>query len=206
MTKQELKELINPEHTAVIVIDLQNDFCHSEGDMAKSGRNVSLMQQAAHNTQKFLPEVRKRKVPVIFIRARHNEGTNSPAWMRKRGEKGSTTCMEGAWGEDFFVVKPGEGEVVVVKHRYSAFIGTDLDLILRSQGIQTIILTGVGTNVCVESTARDGFQMDYDIVLLSDCTGSSTLESHQRALDVLGQHFGYVFTFRDILEAWEKHK
>lgn len=204
MTGQELKELINPKHTAVVVIDLQNDFCHSDGDMAKSGRDVSLMQQAAHNTQKFLPEVRKRKVPVLFVRARHNHWTNSPAWMRKRGEKGSSTCMEGEWGEDFFAVKPGEGEAVVVKHRYSAFIGTDLDLILRSQGIQTVILTGVGTNVCVESTARDGFQMDYDIVLLSDCTGSSTLESHKRALEVLAQHFGYVLTSKEILEAWGK--
>ena len=204
MNKQELKELINPGHTAVVVIDLQNDFCHGEGDMAKSGRDVSLMQKAAHNTQKFLPEVRKRKVPVIFVRARHNEWTNSPAWARKRGEKGSLTCKEGSWGEEFFVVKPGKSEAVVVKHRYSAFIGTDLDLILRSQAVQTVILTGVGTNVCVESTARDGFQMDYDIVLLSDCTGSSTLESHQKALDVLGLHFGYVFTSREILEAWGK--
>lgn len=205
MTNQEMKELINPEHTAVIVIDLQNDFCHSEGDMAKSGRDVSLMQQAAHNTQKFLPQVRKRKVPVIFVRAVHNYWTSSPAWMRKRGEKGSSTCMEGSWGEKFFVVQPGEGEAIVTKHRYSAFIGTDLDLILRSQGIQTLILTGVGTNVCVESTARDGFQMDYDIVLLSDCTGSSTEESHNRALEVLGQHFGYVVNSKNVIEAWDRH-
>ena len=204
MTEQELKELINPGHTAVVVIDLQNDFCHSEGDMAKSGRDVSLMQQAAHNTQKFLPEVRKRKVPVIFVRARQNPWNISPAWMRKRGEKGSSACKEGEWGEDFFVVKPDEGEAVVVKHRYSAFIGTDLDLILRSQGIQTVILTGVGTHVCVESTARDGFQMDYDIVLLSDCTGSCPPESHNRALEVLGQHFAHVVTSKEILEAWGK--
>lgn len=204
MTGQELKKLINPKHTAVVVIDLQNDFCHSRGDLAKSGRDVGQMQQAAHNTQKFLAEVRKRQVAVIFVRARHTEWTSSAAWMRKRGDKGSTTCIEGTWGEEFFVVKPGEGEVVVVKHRYSAFIGTNLDLILRSKGIQTLILTGVGTNVCVESTARDGFQMDYDIVLLSDCTGSSTLESHQKALNVLGQHFGYVYASGEILKAWRK--
>lgn len=204
MIRQELSELIEPKHSAVVVIDLQNDFCHSEGDMAKSGKDVKLMQQAAHNTKRFLPEVRKRKVPVIHVRFVHNRWTGSPAWMRKRGEKGSSTCAEGTWGAKFFVVQPAEGETIVTKHRYSAFIGTDLDLILQSRCIQTIILTGVGTSVCVESTARDGFQMDYDIILLSDCSGSSTQEGHQRALDVLAQHFGYVTNSREIVEAWGK--
>lgn len=204
MNKQEFKELVSPKHSAIVVIDLQNDFCHSDGTFGKIGTNMSLLQQAAHNTQKFLPEARKQKVPVIFVRAVHNEGNNSAAWMRKRGPKGMQTCMEGTWGEKFFVVQPVEGETTVIKHRYSAFIGTDLDLILRSRGIQTVILTGVGTNVCVESTARDGFQMDYDIVLLSDCTGASTKEAHQGALDVLGQHFGYVVGSQDVLKAWGK--
>lgn len=75
MHKEKLKELINPSHSALIVIDLQNDFCHSEGIKAKSGKDITLMQQAAFNTQKFLPKVRKRKVLVIFIRARHNNWT-----------------------------------------------------------------------------------------------------------------------------------
>lgn len=204
MSGEEFKELVSPAHSAVVVIDLQNDFCHSDGAFGKLGTNMSLLQQAAHNTQKLLPEARKRKVPVIFVRAVHNYWTNSPAWLRKRGKRGLSTCMEGTWGEKFFVVEPAEGETTVIKHRYSAFIGTDLDLILRSRGIQTVILTGVGTNVCVESTARDGFQMDYDIVLLSDCTGASTKEAHQTALDVLGQHFGYVANSKELVEAWGK--
>ncbi|MDP2646321.1 MAG: cysteine hydrolase [Desulfobacterales bacterium] len=204
MAAQALKGLVDPRHTAVIVIDLQNDFCHNEGGLAKSGRDVCLMQQAAYHTKDFLSEVRKRHVPIIFVRVRHSSWTNSPAWLRKRGEKALSTCLDGTWGEEFFVVRPEKGDVVVVKNRYSAFKGTNLDLILRSKSIQTIILTGVGTNVCVESTARDGFQMDYDTVLLSDCTGSSTLEEHQRSLNVLAQHFGYVVSSKDVTDAWEK--
>ncbi len=200
MANKEFAELISPGPSAILVIDLQNDFCHSEGAMAKLGKDVSLMQRAAYNTQKFLPEARRRKIPVIFIRARIDKLTNSPAWLRKRGK--NEFCVQGTWGENFFEVVPMKGETVVVKYRYSAFVGTNLDLILRSQGIRTLILTGVGTSVCVESTARDGFQLDYHIVLLSDCMGSSTLKAHKRALEVLEEHFGYVISSKDLVKAW----
>lgn len=201
----DLAELVNPSHSAVLVIDLQNDFCHSEGISAKAGRDISLAQKAAYNTETFLKEARNRKVPIVFVRVIHSQWNNSPVWLRqKQLAPTPMKCQEGSWGAEFFVIKPLAGDPVVTKHRYSAFIGTNLDLILRSLGIQTLIVTGVGTPVCVESTVRDGFQMDYHIVVLSDCTGTSTVGEHSRTLERISMNFGTVAIAKDLIEAWAK--
>ncbi len=179
MTRSEFKELVKPAHTAVVVVDFQNVWCHNDGALAKSGRDVSLCQKAAYNCEQFLKEVRKKNVRVIFTQCSHDPWSYSPPWLRKCEEMElplPTLCQKGSWEEEFFVVSPQRGEAVVRKRRYSAFMDTDLDLILRSQGIKTIIVTGVATEVCVESTVRDAYQMDYEVVLLSDCTGSPTLK------------------------------
>jgi len=156
-------------------------------------------KEALRKLKKLTPDV-----IVVDVSLPSIDGGDLTRRLRRGTEKMVPVCVEGSWGTEFYQVQPTPADRVVIKHRYSAFIGTDLDLILRSQSIQTVILTGVGTHVCVESTARDGFQMDYDIVLLSDCTGSCPPESHNRALEVLGQHFAHVVTSKEILEAWGK--
>lgn len=197
----EIRELVNPIHSAVIVIDNQNDSCHPEGTYAKSGLDISLRQKAANNTAEFIKEARNYKVPIIFIRYNYSPWTASPAWIRQHKNKKLIACVEGTWGEQFYAVEPQEGEPVVVKHRYSAFIGTDLDMILRSKKISTLIVTGGGTQVCVESTVRDGFMLDYDIVVVSDCCGTPNIEEHEPALKRMAALCGTVVEAREVLEA-----
>ncbi len=91
----------------------------------------------------------------------------------------------------------------MIKHRYSAFVGTRLESVLHTLGIKTLIMTGVGTNVCVESTARDGFMRDFNIVFLSDCTATSTQEFHDATLANIKLFFGVVATSDDVLATWE---
>ncbi|MFC2018953.1 cysteine hydrolase family protein, partial [Chloroflexota bacterium] len=90
------------------------------------------------------------------------------------------------------------------KHRYSAFIDTDLDLILRSQGIKTVIMTGVATNVCVESTARDASMKDYYVVFVKDCAASFTMRDHNATLRTMGTLFGTVASSQEVMGAWER--
>ncbi|MCX6021811.1 MAG: cysteine hydrolase, partial [Chloroflexi bacterium] len=111
-------------------------------------------------------------------------------------------CLEGSWGFDWYGVGPLPGEAIVTKHRYSAFIGTDLDLILRAQKIETIICTGVVTNACVESTARDGFMMDYHVVFVDDSSATSSPETHEGTLQNIRGGFGVVVNAADVTEAW----
>jgi len=196
------KELINPLHSAVLVIDNQNDSCHPDGIYARSGRDISLRQKAAHNTAEFIKEARKYKVPIIFIKVSNNKWTNSPVWMRQPRIEGAQACQEGTWGEQFYAAQPLLGEAIVTKHRYSAFIGTDLDMILRSHRIKTLIATGGGTQACVEATARDGFMLDYNIVVVSDCCGTPSIEEHELALKRMANLCGVVVESKQLLQAW----
>jgi ureidoacrylate peracid hydrolase len=116
-------------------------------------------------------------------------------------ENGSLLCEEGTWGAEWYEILPEPGDAIVTKHRFSAFIGTDFDLILRAKGIESLILTGTRTNVCVESTARDAFMMDYYVVVLSDCTASGSEEAHQRGL--LGS-FGDKATSAEVIAEWQR--
>ena len=113
-------------------------------------------------------------------------------------------CAEGSWEGDFYGdIRPQPGEPVVTKHRYSAFYNTDLDSILRSQGIRTIVLTGVATNVCVETTAREGFVRDYYVVLVSDGTATYSDEDQQATIRNIDRFFGEVVTIADVVSVWD---
>jgi len=92
--------------------------------------------------------------------------------------------------------------VIVSKHRYGAFEGTDLDLVLRSRGIRTVIMTGVATNVCVETTARQAFLKDYYVVFASDCSATFSQAAHDATLHNIDQFFGEVVTSEQIMACW----
>jgi len=93
---------------------------------------------------------------------------------------------------------------VVVKHRYNAFLNTDLDTILRANGIRTIVFTGVSTNCCVESTAREAFMRDYYVVVVDDATASYSRELHQAALKTLDALFGEITSIAALTEIWNR--
>lgn len=115
-------------------------------------------------------------------------------------------CQQGDWG---FELCPGIGpqnsshEIIIRKHRYSGFVNTELDLILRSRGIQTVVMTGVATNVCVESTARDAFMRDYFVVLLQDCCATYSKEEQEATLKNIDTYFGEVVSSKELAALWE---
>ena len=201
-----LAEKVDPSHAAVLVIDMQNDFAHEEGALAKNGGNVEPTQRIVPALNTLIAEARADGTPVIFIRAAHSEWTTSEVGRERRTGRRFPICVEGTWGCAFYGVAPLPGECVVTKHRYSAFINTDLDLILRAQGIRTLIMTGTATNVCVESTARDGYMLDYYVVFLGDCTGTGDAEAQEAALKNIGRHFGTVCNSADVTEAWSESR
>jgi ureidoacrylate peracid hydrolase len=110
----------------------------------------------------------------------------------KRGQEGC--CLEGTWGADFFLLRPAPDEPIVTKHHYSGFAGTSLDAILRKHDVRTLVMTGVATNVCVDSTLRDGFFAGYYIVLLEDCVGSNSLAGHNGTVATVRNNIGTVMS------------
>ncbi len=194
-----LEEKVDPKHAALLVIDMQNDFCHEDGTSGQRGFDVQSSQAIVPTLQRLVAAARVVRLPVIFVRVALNDDTVADNFRARLGDR-PYPCREGSWGADWYGIAPEDGDTIVTKHRFSAFIGTDLDQILRVRGIRSIILTGTRTNVCVECTARDGDQLDYYSVVVSDCT-SSGAEEHEAAL-TRAKGFGLVAPAEDVLAAW----
>lgn len=195
-----LKDNVDPKVAALVVVDVQNDFCHEKGALARAGLNVRHMKRVVPRLASFLEEARSSGVRVIFIKTVHTPWTHSEA------RKDWGTCLEGSWGQEFYGVQPKGDEPVVVKHRYGAFSDTDLDLILRSQKVKSLIVVGVATNVCVESTVREAYMKDYHVVLVSDCCAAASAAEHRAALYNTDRFFGTVALSQEIVEAWRELK
>ncbi|MBI2372266.1 MAG: cysteine hydrolase [Deltaproteobacteria bacterium] len=197
---------VDPRHAAVLVVDVQNDFCAEGGIYDALGIDMSLVRPMVSRLARFLDEARRAGVPILFVRSTFDDWVDSPVWreQRQRRFRGRYIrwCETDTWGAEFYEVAPQAGERVIVKHRLSAFIDTDLELILRSRGVRTLIVTGIATNVCVESTVRDGFMKDYYMVVLSDCTAARSKEAHEAALQNIEVYFGQVVPSAEVLAAW----
>jgi ureidoacrylate peracid hydrolase len=115
-------------------------------------------------------------------------------------------CEENTFGWEFYKVRPEKDDVVVTKHRFDAFMDTDLDVILRSKGIKTLIITGLVTNVCVETTTRHAFLKDYYVVVPDDCVAAYTLKSHLNSLENIDNYFGEVTSSHEIIRIWKRKK
>lgn len=195
-------DLIMPERTALIVVDVQNDYCHPEGALASNGSDVSAVKEMMPRLHGLIAAAREHDVPVIFIQTFHERATDSPAWASRSGRSSMGVCRKGSWGAEFYEVAPRPEETVVNKHRYSAFIHTRLDSVLRSLRIETLIMTGVSTNVCVESTARDGFMLDYHIVLAEDACASYSRAAHEMTVENMKGYFGVVSSAAEVEKNW----
>jgi ureidoacrylate peracid hydrolase len=201
-----LKEKVDPQHTALIVVDVQNDAAHSEGAFGKMGFDMSMIQGMVARLVRFIDEARKVKLPIIYIKGETNPWAVSDSvaeFLYGPGGENEPFFAEGTWGAEFYEgISPREDEKVVVKHYYSAFFGSDLDMILRSLGTKTVIMTGIASNVCVGATVRDAFQLGYRVVLPEDLTTSYLKEKHEAELANVRMHFGTVVSAKEILAAW----
>jgi ureidoacrylate peracid hydrolase len=202
MPMKPLPELVRPAKTAVLVVDVQNDYCHPDGALGKVGLPTGSAMAMIPTLQRLLDAARASGTPVIFIQTNHTRETDSDSWTWRTAGVSGGVCRVGTWGSEFTGVAPAGDEPVVIKHRYSAFINTRLDSVLRTLKIENLIMTGVSTNVCVESTARHGYMLDYHIVFLSDCTAAYSTEEHEGALHNMRSNFGVVATADDVIAAW----
>jgi ureidoacrylate peracid hydrolase len=196
---------LNPKDAAVILVDIQNDFCHEDGACAKGGRDVSGAQAIIPRVEALVERARGLQVPVIFIQMVQDEFTVSEAWEnrpRLNVQMPLIICKKGSWGAEFYKIQPQKGDIVVQKHRYSAFIGTELDMILKNLGCKSLLLTGVATNVCVESTARDAFMLDYHVTVVKDACANYIPELHEATFKNIENSFGLALNTSEVLNYW----
>ena len=203
---RDLAEVIDPSHTALIVVDVQNDFVSNDGFIARFGLDVSDMQAAIPRINDFIRVCRATGVPVIYLREVIAEKTVLPNFLALFGDFENIAVREGTWGAEFYqeLLPPEAGERVVVKPCYDGFEDTNLDVTLRSLGVQTCLYAGFASNVCVEATARHGFVKGYYSVLLSDATGAATPDEHTACERVFKVFYGPVVRTDEIAAVWDK--
>jgi ureidoacrylate peracid hydrolase len=200
-----LGDKISPRWTAVVVIDVQNDFVSPGGAFERTGEDVTMGQA-------ILPRI-VGLIHAIFITSNYTTDDSrylSDVFLHQMKRKRTgryfevPVCSPGSWGAQ---LAPGlevlAQDTVVVKHRYSAFINTDFELRLRSQGVRTLLITGVSTSVCVESTTRHAHFLDYYNVILADCCADYKSNTHEEALTRLDLHYGQVSESKEIIAMWQ---
>ncbi|MDR5709891.1 MAG: isochorismatase family cysteine hydrolase [Armatimonadota bacterium] len=197
-----LAEKVRPEHTALVVIDMQNDFCHPEGAWGKLGMPLEATHRMIPRLESLLQHARGVGVQVVFVGTHYLPEVLTPVWTERREHRRRVPMLRpGTWGAQF-ILPPQPQDIVLYKHRYSAFLGTPLDLVLRGRGIQTVVLAGTVTNVCVETTARDACQREYYVVVVEDCCSALSEEDHQAALRNVDRYFGEVVSSDVLRRAW----
>lgn len=197
----------DPSHAALVVVDVQNDFCDPAGALARLGSDVSDAAAMAPRLRRLIAAAHDAGVPVVFVRTTHDVSDDTDAWLSRftldpAQAPAPTICRIGTWGAEFFVVGPGPADTVVTKHRYSAFAGTSLPIVLRTLGARSLLFTGVSTEVCVESSLRDGLASDYFVSLVEDCAASYDREAHEAAAKNIARNFGTVTTSAELMALW----
>ncbi len=195
------------ERCAVAVIDVQNDFCSVGGAFHREGRNLQAIRALLPTLAAFLDESRRLGVAILFLQHQFSPEQLTP-FMRARDRLlfgGEGYPVPGSWGEQICSqVSPLEGEPALTKHWYSAFSNPEFEKELSRRGVQTLVLTGVLTNVCVETTLREADRKDYYTILVSDCVASDAPELHRATLENVEGYFGLVCSSTELLAHWSE--
>jgi len=203
---------LNPERTALVIIDMQRDFLEPGGFGSALGNDVSLLASAVEPIQRVLATAREIGMPIIHTREGHRpDMTDCPPAKFARGEFIGTDSpkgrilIRGEYGHDIVdELAPAPGEVVLDKPGKGSFFATDLDLILRNLQITSLIVTGVTTEVCVHTTVREANDRGYECLVLEDCCASYFPQFHETGLAMIkaqGAIFGWVSDSKAALAA-----
>lgn len=192
---------MNPDRTALVVIDVQNDFCHADGWAGRAGMDVSGMPALIERIETLIDGARAAGVRVVFVALVGDATTDSAVWLGEDGQRGDI-CRKDTWGAEFMHRTPLTHEPVIPKSRYGAFQNTELDAILKGWGVDSLVFAGVSTNVCVESTLREAFMRDYHVTIVSDCVAAYRVEAHDATLNTISRNFGRVATAPDLIASW----
>jgi nicotinamidase-related amidase len=210
----DLAELVDPAHTALLLVDMQHDFIDQDGLFGQLGIDLSMYEQSRPRLAALLADARDSGALVIHIQntALADRMSDSPAQIRfnLKMHEGARLdgpplryTVPGSTGHEFaegFIPLPGE--LVVRKYRSSAFWGTNLEMLLRSNGIQTVVVGGCTTEGCVESTARDAMFNDHYVVIASDGVGSDDRAQHDASMLLMRHRFDLA-TADEIGGVWQ---
>jgi ureidoacrylate peracid hydrolase len=194
---------------ALIVVDVQNDFVHPNGKVGRGGSDMQPLLDAVDAINRLIRSARMSRVPVVYVRVTHSPAVDNAAYRARYALRGMAAddllCADGAWGAEFYPALrgPEPSELVVTKHAYDGFAVADLSAHLANLGVDTAIVTGVVTELCVMGTAAGGFEHGFHIVVPQEATGSVDPLAAEAALNLVRRFYGRVATADEVAAAME---
>ena len=203
-----IEEILAPAHTALVIVDMQNDMCHPEGWFSQQGRDGGPIRSVVPQIARLLEAARSAGALPVFIEQTTLPGNLSdpPGWLyfkTRDGRARTDYTLEDTWGQEVLrELSPRADEPIVKKNRPSAFHDTNLDIVLRSCGIESVLITGCVTQGCVLATTLGASFSGYYTVLARDSVQSHNQHQHEIALQFLGSRYDLV-GHDEVIRVWQ---
>ena len=202
-----LEAVLAPSRCALLVVDLQNDFIHPRGWSARHHPDAPSLRHVLPPINRLVAAARAAGVPVAYVLMAHGASVDAPNYRARYASRGMTSdvlCAQGTWGAalDEELAAPRPGDLTIVRHSYDAFAGTPLDAELRARGVETVVGTGVVTNLCVQTTIQHAFALGYYVVVAEDGTAATDPTVQAVTLENFRRFFGPVAPSDTIARHW----
>ena len=197
-----------PSETAVLVVDVQNDFVHDEGRVGHDGTDMKPLQAAAREINRLIAAARQTRAHVFYIGVEHGEKVDTDPYQARYERRGmtpaDTICHAGTWGAELYgdLTPPEPGEPRLVKHGYDAFQIPELFDELVRRGVRAVVVVGVVTELCVRATAMSAFERGLFPIVPRECTASTEPEVAREALESIERWYGEIVSLDELLERW----
>jgi nicotinamidase-related amidase/catechol 2,3-dioxygenase-like lactoylglutathione lyase family enzyme len=198
-------DALDPTRTALLVIDMQNAFCHAEGTLGVSGVDVEPARQAIPAVARLVESCKAADIPVLWSRQVHFETDAGRARKRLPShtqKRARVSALAGTWDAelvDELAPLADDASLVFTKHRFGCFYETRLEALLRMLGTEALLVCGATANACVETTLREAYLRDYDVVAVTDCIAAVRPEWEPVAHAVWAQYFGVLATSDEVV-------
>lgn len=192
---------------ALVVVDIQNDFVHPSGKVGRGGVDVAPLLAAVDAINTLIITARRATTPIVYVHVTHSPAVDTAAYRARYAERGMSVddllCAEGSWGAEFYdgLEQPESGDLFVTKHAYDAFAVSDLMVRLNALGVDTIIVTGVVTELCVLGTASGGFERGFHVIVPREATSSVDDSAAEAALKLIANFYGSVVSIEEGIAA-----
>lgn len=190
---------------ALLVVDMQNAYCDPKGELAATAPDPLACARVIEPCARAVAAARRARVPVLYA-VKVGLGENVPtASFHADPPRFPAALRKGSWSAGIVdALRPAPSEIVIEKLGFSAFFGTPLDSTLRRLAVRQLVLVGVTTSICVESTARDAVQHGFRVCVVADATAEWEPTRHERALEQLVYAFARVIRLDELIAAWER--
>lgn len=196
-------------NAALVIVDVQNDFVHPSGKVGKESGDVSQLLAAVDAINQLIAAARRVSLPIVYVRVTHSPAVDPPPYRARYSTRGMSAddllCAEGSWGAEFYdgLLSPGEGDRIVTKHAYDAFAEGSLASHLAEEQVDTVIVTGVVTELCVLGTVSGGFERGFHMVVPREATSSIDSQASEAALKLISSFYGTVLSVEDCIAEFQ---